>query len=132
MTESPARIQSTGNRKTLITGLQIAAALMMAQQIAGKAARDGLFLQFHGPAALPAMIACAAGFSVLLSLAGGKLMQSLPPRTIVPWALGVSGVLQVFEWWLLPLRPGLASIVIYLHMAGVGAVLLSAFWSMLN
>ena len=33
---------------------------------------------------------------------------------------------------LLGVRPGLASVVIYLHMAGVGAVLLSTFWSMLN
>jgi hypothetical protein len=41
-------------------------------------------------------------------------------------------LLQLSEWWLLGVSPGLASVVIYLHMAGAGAVLLSTFWSMLN
>jgi len=104
----------------------------MAQQIAGKAARDGLFLVHYGPQALPAMIAGAAGFSVLLSLLNGKLMNWLAPRVVLPWALGMSGVLQIVEWWLLGMNPRIASVVIYLHMVGVAAVLLSTFWSMLN
>ena len=44
----------------------------------------------------------------------------------------MSGVLQLLEWWLLGVSPGAAAIVIYLHMAAVGTVLLSTFWSMLN
>ena len=113
-------------------GLQVAAGLMMAQQIAGKAARDGLFLQHFGPPALPLMVAGAAGFSVLLSLLSGRLMFHAAPRAVVPWALGASGLLQLGERWLLGFRPGLASVLIYLHMAGLGAILLSLFWSMLN
>jgi ATP/ADP translocase len=104
----------------------------MAQQIAGKAARDGLFLVHYGPQALPAMIAGAAGFSVMLSLLNGRLMNWLAPRAVLPWALGLSGVLQLGEWALLRVNPSSASIVIYLHMLGLGAVLLSTFWSMLN
>jgi len=40
------------NRRDLVViGLQRAAALLMAQQTAGKAARDGLFLLHYGPQA---------------------------------------------------------------------------------
>ena len=119
-------------RDRFVVGLQLAAGIMMAQHIGGKAARDGLFLLHYGPQSLPAMIAGSAVLSVALSLLSGRLMQVVPPKAAVPWALGLSGALQVAEWWLLGLRPGFASIVIYLHMAGMGAVLLSTFWSMLN
>jgi ATP:ADP antiporter, AAA family len=119
-------------RDLLVSGLQLAAGLMMAHQIAGKAARDGLFLVQHGAAALPAMIAGAAGFSIAFSLLGGMLMYRSAPRDLLPWALGASGLLQLGEWWLLRLRPGTASVLIYLHMSGLGAILLSWFWSMLN
>src|SRR3954471_12456604 len=88
-------------RDIFVIGLQVAIGLMMAQQIAGKAARDGLFLLHYGPNRLPGMIAAAAGFAVVFSLVNGRLMRSLGPRFILPWALGVSGVLQISEWWLL-------------------------------
>ena len=122
----------SGDRDAFVRGLQIAAGLLIAQQIAGKAARDGLFLLYHGPRGLPGMIAAAAVFSVALSLLSGRMLRNVAPRRFAPWALVASGVLQVLECWLLGIDPELASVLIYLHMAGVGAVLLSTFWSMLN
>ena len=113
-------------------GMQLAAGLMFAQQVAGKAARDGLFLLNYGSRGLPPMIAGAAAFSVLLSLLSGRFLRHWAPRRFVPAALAVSGILQVLECWLLTVNPGLASVLIYLHMAGVGVILLSGFWSMLN
>jgi hypothetical protein len=120
------------DRDRFVKCLQIAAALLMAQQVAGKAARDGLFLVHYGTSALPAMVAGAAAFSVLLSLCNGRLMRRFAPRVVVPWAIGISGVLLLAERWLLSVSPVVASAVIYLHMTGVGVVLLSTFWSMLN
>src|SRR5215469_10425804 len=120
------------NRSRLVLGLQVASGLLMAQQVAGKAARDGLFLLYHGPESLPAMVAGAAGFSIVLSLASGQFLHRHSPRAFVPWAFGVSGALLLAEAWLLAASPALASVIIYLHMAGIGAVLLSTFWSMLN
>jgi AAA family ATP:ADP antiporter len=119
-------------RNRYLLALQLTAGLMFAHQIAGKAARDGLFLLNHGPAGLPAMITGAAAFSVLLSLLNGRFLRRIAPRSALPWTLGASGAMQLAECWLLRVDPALASIVIYLHMAGVGAVLLSTFWSMLN
>src|SRR4051794_6481555 len=127
-----SRFRRFNRRDLFILGLQMAAALMMAQQIAGKAARDGLFLLYHGPGRLPAMTAGAAGFSILLSLLSGRVLRFLPPRVFVPWALGASAVLQIIEWWLLGVTPVVASVMIYLHVSALGVVLLSAFWSMLN
>lgn len=119
-------------RDRFVLGLQFAAGLMFAQQVAGKAARDGLFLLYHGPRSLPGMIAGAAVFSVALTLLSGRFVRRWVPRRVLPWSLGVSGVLQIAECWLLGVSPATASILIFLHMAGVGVVLLSGFWSMLN
>ena len=67
--------QPFSERDLFVIGLQVAAGLMMAQQIAGKAARDGLFLLQYGPNRLPGMIAATAGFAVLFSLLNGRLMR---------------------------------------------------------
>lgn len=123
---------SLRRRGQFVVGLQLLAGLLMAQQVGGKAARDGLFLLQFGPAALPAMVAGAAGFSVALSILSGRVLTRFSPGTVLPWALGVSGFLQLLEWYLLGPAPRLAPVLIYLHMAGLGAVLLSAFWSLLS
>src|SRR5437763_7966075 len=124
--------QHSGDRGRFVMALQAAAALLMAHQIGGKAARDGLFLLHYGPRGLPAMIAAAAGFSILLSIVNGRVMRRLPPRSVIPWMLVLSGVLQIAEWLALQVSPAVAAVLIYLHIAGVGVVLLSTFWSMLN
>src|SRR5215472_475750 len=103
--------QPRSSRDLFILGVQFAAALLMAQQVAGKAARDGLFLLYYGPQSLPQMVAGAAGFSVALSLLTGRVLRRVAPRVVVPWSLGVSGALLVVEWWLLSVNPGLASVL---------------------
>ena len=70
------------------------------------------------------MTAGAAAFSVVLSLLSGRLLRFVPPRVFVPWALGSSAVLQMIEWWLLSVRPVVASVMIYLHVSALGVVLL--------
>src|ERR1043166_7291327 len=103
------------HHESFVLTLQFAAGLLLAQQIAGKAARDGFFLQCHAPRALPAMIAGSAVFSVALSLLIGRAMQNVTPRAFTPWALAASGVLQALECWLLVVSQEIASVLIYLH-----------------
>jgi hypothetical protein len=112
--------------------LPLIAAVLMAHQIGGKAARDGFFLSNFGANALPAMIAGGACFSLVAGWLSGRLMLRFTPRGVVPFAFLASGAAQIAEWYLLAVRPGPASVLIYLHMAGLGAVLLSSFWSILN
>jgi AAA family ATP:ADP antiporter len=119
-------------KSTAIGAWPFIAAVIMAHHVGSKAARDGFFLSNYGASALPLMIAGAAGFSLLAAWTSGRLMSRLNPRIVAAAGFTLSGGAQILEWMMLEARPGLASILIYLHMTGLGAVLLSAFWSMLS
>jgi len=129
--KTEARLPSQ-ERDRLVRGFQVAAALLMLHQLAGKAARDGYFLTWFGPARLPEMIAAAAAFALVASYLGARLFAWQGPARSLPWLFFSSGVLQIGEWLLLPVQPRTAAVLVYLHMFGVGAVLLSGFWSLLS
>src|SRR4051794_7019730 len=109
------------------------AALIMAHQVAGKAVRDGLFLSQFSAAALPMVMGSAALFSVAMGLLFARGMSRFGPMRMVPAAFAISGLLQWVEFGLLRM-PGVVArtvtvTVIYLHLVGLGAILLSGFWS---
>ncbi|WP_437525269.1 hypothetical protein WME79_37910 [Sorangium sp. So ce726] len=110
----------------------IASGAMIAQQVAGRATRDALFLASFGAADVPKVMAAGAvlsfGAVVLLSRA---LLQFSPAR-VVPATFGASSVLLALEWALARRAPGAAALVFYLHIAVFGATLISAFWSLVN
>lgn len=102
---------------------------MIAQQVAGKAARDALFLAVYDAAELPkAMLATAA-----LSLAGVAFMaQALGrfgPARLLPALLTFSAVAHAAEWFFAEVRPQAVAVVVYLHVAVLGALLISGFWT---
>jgi hypothetical protein len=108
------------------TAIAIAAAvLMIAQQVAGKAARDGLFLSHFDVAQLPKAVIAGA----LVSLAGVVVMSFLltraGPARVVPYAFAASAALFLFA-------PGLTAALLYLHMSGFGVIVISGFWSLVN
>ena len=49
-----------------------------------------------------------------------------------PSLLGLSGALFLAEWALLGWQPRAASVLLYLHSSVLGAIAISAFWSLLN
>ncbi len=106
------------------------AALMLAHQVAGKAARDGLFLSRYEATALPKIVLLAAGVALLLGWLFGLLLKRYSPRWVVPGALLLSGVLQAAEWLFLDRAVDVVVVVVYLHLVGFGAILLSGFWSL--
>jgi hypothetical protein len=119
----------TRGPKTFLLG----AALIMAHQVAGKAVRDGLFLSQFSPTSLPSIMGAAALFSVLLGLLFARRMSRLGPERIVPAAFAIGGVLHWVEFGLLRspgiVARGITVTLIYLHLVGLGAILLSGFWS---
>jgi ATP/ADP translocase len=110
----------------------IAAALLLAPQVAAKATRDALFLSSYAVSALPRMAAVAALASLLATFAFSRAMASRSPARVMPLALGASALLFLAEWPLALAAPRFAAIVVYLHHAVLGAVLVSGFWSLVN
>ncbi len=105
---------------------------MIAQQVAGKAARDALYLSSFRVETLPVMMAAAAVFSLLAAVWMSRLMVRYSPARVVPIAFAVSGVAFLLEWGLSFQSRGYAAIALYVHTGLFGAVIISAFWSLIN
>jgi len=110
----------------------ITAAVMLSHQTAGKAARDAVFLGNYPAAKLPAMVMTAALAAILLGLLFGRAMDRRGPEVVVPRAFLLSGLLQFLEWAVYDWNPKAVAPLIYLHIVGLGAILLSGFWSFVS
>ena len=105
---------------------------MIAQQIAGKALRDGLFLTSFPATDLPkAMIAGA-----LLSFVGAVILSSVlaryGPRRTATGLFAASAAVFVTFSGIYHHAPTLITVLLYLHMASFGILVISAFWSLIN
>ena len=116
----------------LVLAAMVSAGAMIAFQVAGKATRDAVFLSAFPVTTLPTMILASAGVSILAVLLASRLISTKGPRAVVPSAFGASSILLVAEWMVYSMAPRAATIVLYLHMAGFGAILVSGFWSIIS
>jgi hypothetical protein len=105
---------------------------MIAHQVAGKAARDGFFLQHFSPSSLPKMVVGGALLSFLLAVFFARISERSGPARIVPGAFALSAALHLAEWFSVGALPRVTSVLIYLHIVGLGAILLSGFWLLLS
>ena len=110
----------------------LAAACMMAHQLAGKAARDGFFLAQFPATQLPKAVAAAALLSVVLALWSPRILRRWGPARTIPIAFACSGLLHASEWFVRNAWPRFTAAFVYLHIVGFGAVLLSGFWLLLS
>ncbi len=118
-----------------VTGTRAAAftsAAMIAHQVAGKAARDALFLTSFSASALPGVMAVAALLSLVAALWISRLLARFSPAAVLPIVFGVSMVGLVGEWIVGQFSPAAMAIAIYLHLAVFGPLLMTAFWSLIN
>jgi AAA family ATP:ADP antiporter len=109
-----------------------AATVMIAHQVAGKATRDALFLSNFNVTNLPKVVIVAAIASMAAVLIMSRLLARISPVRLIPLVFGLSAFLFIGEWLLLDYHPRIASIILYLHMAVFGAILISGFWSIIN
>lgn len=115
-----------------LTRLAMAAAgTMLAHQVAAKAVRDAAFLSAWPAERLPAMVIATAVVVVATVPLFSRLMARFGPRAFVPAGFLLSAGAHIVEWQLWGDAPWLA-VWIYLHVAGLGALLLSGFWSYLS
>jgi hypothetical protein len=106
--------------------------MLVAQQVAGKATRDALFLSQFDITTLPLAAAASAILSLVAILAFARGMARLTPARMVPLALAASSTLLLAEWALSLAMPRAAAVAVYLHMSVFGGTLLSGFWSLVN
>lgn len=106
----------------------LGAAMLAAQFVVGKAARDALFLANFDPTALPAMIIGSSVFAIVLVVASAKVLAKASPESYIPAAFAVSAAVLLVLWPLAAQLPRVASPLLYLMVSAVGPMLSSGFW----
>lgn len=110
----------------------LTAALAIAHQVAGKSLREGLFLSTYSVSDLPKVMLGSALAAIPLVLLVARLMTRHGPDKLTPALFMVSALLSLLEWALLPALPRAIALTVYLHVSIGGALLISAFWSVVN
>src|SRR5947209_7791317 len=103
-------------------------AALTAEYVAGKAARDALYLAHLDVTTLPAMVIATSAVSIALVAANAKVAARIAPTTLVPALFAVSGALLLIEWILTFRAEKLAAVLVYLQISGLGPLLGSGFW----
>jgi hypothetical protein len=108
------------------------AALMIAAQVGSKATRDALFLDVFDAAELPKAMLASAVLSPAAVLAMAQGLGRLGPGRFVPSLFLVNAALFAAEYVLWGSRPRLVAGALYLHVAVLGSLLVSGFWSVVS
>ena len=122
---------SSGHRSAVIAAM-VAAGALIAQQVAGRATRDALFLSTFRVSSLPLVMIAAAIVSAVAVLWFSAALTRRSPARVLPVCLAAGTILLLGEWGLSLVQPRLAAIAVYLHMAAFGATVVSGFWSLVN
>jgi AAA family ATP:ADP antiporter len=104
------------------------AAIMVSHQVAARAFRDAAFLHAWPVTALPAMAIATAVLTGVMVPLFSSLLARFPPTAVVAGGFALSAAAHAAEWTFYDSGRPLA-VVIYLHLAGVAALLISGFWS---
>ncbi len=110
----------------------VSAALMIAQQVGSKATRDALFLTSFEVEDLPRVVIASAVASLIAVLAASRAYARFGPNRVVPASFAVSGALYLGEYLFAATAPRPVAIVLFLHTALFGALVISGFWSVVN
>jgi ATP:ADP antiporter, AAA family len=108
------------------------AGLLIGQQIAAKSLRDALFLSTYTARELPKIMAVATFISLIVAVSTGQLMRNWGPRRLVALMLAGNGTAFLAEWLLFADFPKEVTVTLYLHVASLGALLVSGFWSVMS
>jgi hypothetical protein len=120
------------SQRSAVLAAMLAAGALVAQQVAGRATRDALFLSSFPVSALPLAMIGSAVASALAVLGFSAALSRRSPARVVPLAVAAGTVLLLAEWGLSLVQPRLAAVAVYLHMATFGATVISGFWSLVN
>jgi len=105
---------------------------MVAQLVAGRAVRDTLFLTEYDASYLPRVMLAAAALSLVSAISVGRLMPRWGPRGTAVLLASVNGAIFILEAALIDVAPRIIAVVTYIHVSVVGALVVSAFSSVVN
>lgn len=105
---------------------------MIAQQVGSKATRDALFLSSFAPEDLPTVVIASAAAAMVAVFAASRAYARFGPARVVPLAFAGSAALYTGEWALAGAAPRAVAVVLFLHTAVFGALVISGFWSVVN
>jgi hypothetical protein len=108
------------------------AATLVAQQVAGKAARDALFLTAFNVTSLPAIMIASAALSALSAVLFARSLRRRSPVQALTLGLVLFALMSAGCGLFRASWPQLVATAFYLQVTLFGAVLLSAFWSVIN
>lgn len=111
--------------------LSLLATLLLTEQIASKAARDALFLTAFDPRRLPAVMIGGAFFSIITVLVARRAHARWAPKQVLASLLGLSALLFAIESVLVWTHGPIAAVVLYVHVSGFGALVVSSFWTVI-
>src|SRR5262245_26688520 len=112
----------------IVVTAMVGSALVGAQYIAGKAARDTLFLTYFDASSVPNIKVAMAFSSIVLVILSARGLKRVSPATWVPVAYLLSAGLFVVEWALARTAPKPGASLLYLHVSSLGPMLGSGFW----
>jgi hypothetical protein len=110
----------------------VSAVIVIASFVASKAARDAILLARFDVTRLPLFITISAVTSLPVILFAGRLMVRWGPARLIPVLNAASAAISIAEWLLIGRAPRVIAVVVFFHLATLGAVLVSGFWSMVN
>ncbi len=105
---------------------------MIAQQVGSKATRDALFLSSFDVEDLPQVVIASAAASLVAVFTASRAYALFGPARVVPMAFLASGALYMGEWFAADIAPRPVAVVLFLHTAVFGALVISGFWSVVN
>jgi len=120
-------LETPGAQAATVTSL-----LLIAQQVAGKAARDALFLSSFHASHLPTAMAAGAILSLAAAYWVSRLMARHAPASIMLLLCATSASGFTLEWALDLSAPRVAAVLVYLQTALFGPVIISTFWALIN
>jgi len=110
----------------------IVSAVLIGQQVAGRALRDGFFLMHFPASTLPSVMTAASILSVAIVFGTARLLRRFAPWKSLPVFFAGNAALYAVEWAVSGSAPRVAAALLYLHTTSVGAVVVSGFWSVVN
>ena len=123
---------SDHNERGAVRMAIVAAVMVIASFVAGKAARDAILLSNFDVTLLPLFVGIAAASSLPLVLVVGRLTARVGPARLMPLLNALSALLLIGEWIVLGRWPRVGAVAVFFHLSALGAVLVSGFWSIIN